>query len=630
MCGILSLVGPPGAAEEAALGRGLTAMRHRGPDGSGLWINADRSVGLGHVRLAVIDVGGGAQPLANEDGAIVAVVNGEFYGYEAIRRDLANRGHRLSTQSDSETAVHLYEDHGLDFLSHLRGEFALLLWDSRRQRLVAARDRYGAKPLVWRHDGRRLLAASEAKALFPLGVVPAWDDESMWQICGMQYTLPDRTLCAGVRQLRPGHVLTYENGMVVTRPYRRLDFRPEVECDADSAPQLAAELDDAVSVRLRADVPICFHLSGGLDSSTLVALAMRHLPAPPVCFAVGFEEATYDELTLARETALHLGAALHELPLTSADLVAHLADAVYFAEGLAINGHLAAKYLLARAIRAAGFKVVLSGEGSDEILGGYAHFRQDFLEANVADGLAELRAANALVAGIHLPEGDGLSVETVRMRLGFVPAFLRAKATLGQRLRRLLRPEFVARFAGHDPFDEFLDAFDPGLLAGRHQVNQSAFLWSQSALATSILRTLGDGTEMAHGVEGRLPFLDHHLFAFVRRLPIGLKIRDGVEKWILRAALGAQLPAAVRDRRKHPFTAPPIATAATGPGREFCRDHLAGELADSPFFDSTAVLGWLDELATATDRERVAADPALMLVLTSVLWQGRGLKSSEN
>jgi asparagine synthase (glutamine-hydrolysing) len=633
MCGILAIHDPAGGVTEAQIRRGLDAVRHRGPDGDGIWVSPDRTVGIGHVRLAVIDPLTGRQPIANEDGTIVAAVNGEFYGHEEIRRDLEARGHVFRTNSDSAILVHLYEEHGHECVSRLRGEFAFVLWDRRQVGFWAYRDRFGVRPLVYHHSGRRGVVASEAKALFAVGVPGRWNPETMWQVCGMQYPLPDRTPFHDVFQVSPGAMMAVGPAFVAWGRYWDLDYpfewifrhylRPGEYPPESDAPQLAerlrAELDAAVRFRLRADVPVAFHLSGGLDTTAVVALAKRHLPEPPVCFTVGFDVPGYDELEQARESAAFLGAELRDVPVSLRDQLDHLSDAVYFSEGLAINGHLSAKYLLARAVRAAGFKVVLSGEGSDETLGGYAHFRQDLLADDPA-ALAALHAANADMAGIQLPEGDGLPLDAVRERLGFVPAFLQAKATLGQRMRSLLRREFVADFADVDPYRVFLDSLPTHVIRDWHRVNVSSYLWSKSALANSILRTLGDGTEMAHAVEGRLPFLDHVLFDFTCRVPVGLKIRGGVEKWLLREALRDVLPPAVYARRKHPFTAPPLTRFAP----DFLRDHLsAAILRDSPFFDPAAVTRYLDWLAGAPEREQTAADPALMLVLTSVLMQQR-------
>ena len=621
MCGVLAVHDPAGGITEAELRRGLAALRHRGPDGDGVWLSPDRTVGIGHARLAVIDPETGAQPLANEDGTVVAAVNGEFYDHKRIRRDLEARGHVFRTRTDSEILVHLYEDDPSGFFAHLRGEFAFVLWDARTRRLLAARDRFGVKPLVHHTAGRRAVFASEAKALFAVGVPAAWDEAAVWQVCGMQYPLPGQTMFRGVGELRPGDVTaTSESGLHTTREYDSIEpAYPAAAADGtgDLAARLRAGLDEAVRLRLRADVPVCFHLSGGLDSTAVVALAGRHLGQPPVAFTVGFDTPGYDELDQARESAAYLGADLREVRVSQRDLFDHLGDAVYFSEGLAINGHLPAKYLLARAVRDAGFKVVVSGEGADEFLGGYAHFRQDLIGDDPAASAA-LMAANPDMAGIQLPDGDGLSLGAVRDRFGFVPTFLRAKATLGMKVRGLVRPEFVARFGGIDPYREFASQF-PGF-AGRDRVGVSGHLWARSALAKYILRTLGDGTEMAHGVEGRVPFLDQVLVRFMAALPTDVKVRNGVEKWVLREALRDLLPPAVWDRRKHPFTAPPPARFA----REFLRDRLTpAVLAGSPFFDPVAVTRLLDRLDAAHGPDCTAADPAIMLILTSVLLQDR-------
>jgi asparagine synthase (glutamine-hydrolysing) len=625
MCGIVAGWDRQGM-DTAALDRALARLGHRGPDGAGTWRSPDGTTALGHTRLAVIDPVGSPQPIASEDGQIVLVVNGELYDHDRLRCDLQERGHRFRTGGDSEVALHLYEDHGLDFVQHLRGEFALVLYDGRRRELIAVRDRFGVKPLCYHHaPGVRLLLASEAKALFALGVRPAWDAEAFFQVAGMQYPRPEQTLFADVRQLRPGHLLVARGSGVHIRPYWDMDYPrlgalPPGEDDAQQQRLLREQLDDAVRLRLRADVPVCFHLSGGLDSTAVAALAARHLGRPVDCFTVGFEEPPYDELPQARRAAAELGAHLHPVSVTQGDLADHLGDAVWYSEGLAINGHLPAKYLLARAIRRAGFKVVLSGEGADEVLLGYAHFRHDLLQA-VGGDAASLYADNPVLAGMHLAQGEALPLGGVRARLGTVPAFLHAKATLGRRMQELLRDDFRVRFRDRDPLRHFIEAFDVrGQLAGRHPVHVASYLWTRSSLAGYILRTLGDGTEMAHAVEGRLPFLDHELFALARTLPVECKIHEGVEKWVLRQALRGVVPEEVRARRKHPFTAPPASLF----GGELIEDTLRSRaVADVPFLDARRTAAVLDALPGMSQPERIAWGPVLMLALSACLLQVR-------
>jgi asparagine synthase (glutamine-hydrolysing) len=621
MCGIVAEFHPGGHVQRSTLDAGLSAIRHRGPDGSGIWLRT--GIGLGHVRLAILDLAGSPQPIASEDGKVVVAVNGEFYDHERQRAELERRGHRFRTGGDSEIAAHLYEDHGLAFLDHLRGEFALVLWDDRQRILVAARDRFGVKPLCWHRDGRRLLVASEAKALFAMGVAPMWDEKAFFQVACMQYLPPRSTLFKGVHQLPPGKRLVADDREITIQPYWDMQYPREEDkphCDPVEAPgRLRGALDEAVGLRLRADVPVACHLSGGLDSSAVAALARRRLGCPVTCFTVGFDRPGYDESEQARATAEALGADWRAVRLGQRELADALPDAVYFSEGLAINAHLPAKFLLAKAMRAAGFPVVLSGEGADELLGGYAHFRNDLWQAD-PNRRERLAAANPMVAGMHLPEGDTLPLDHVRACLGYLPTFLQAKASLGRRMHTLLREEYRRRFAGRDAFRDFLASFGLERLSGRHVVDQSSYLWSKSALANYILRTLGDGTEMAHAVEGRLPFLDHHFFDLVSRLPTGLKIRGDTEKWVLREAMRELLPESVLRRSKQPFTAPPFSLTKCELFADTLRSRAVGA---APFFDPGAVRAILDQLPHLPERERLAWDPVLMLVLTACLAQVR-------
>ncbi|MBI3270379.1 MAG: asparagine synthase (glutamine-hydrolyzing) [Planctomycetes bacterium] len=639
MCGLVALLALESPVDPQSLSRALLALQHRGPDGAGTWVSPDRRVGLGHARLAVVDVAGGAQPIANEHGTLHLIVNGELYFSDDLRADLELRGHHFRSRSDSEVVLHLYEEYGVDCLARLRGEFAFVLWDGPRRRLFAARDRFGIRPLCYAVHGDVLYLASEAKALFAAGLSAAWDPDAFFHAASLQYVPPDRTLFRGVRQLQPGCALLAGAEGLRTFRYWDLDYRREARPAAGTDEtgcirELRARLEDAVRVRLRADVPIACQLSGGLDSSAVVALTARLGSRAPDCFTVSFEHEGYDESAAAAEVAAHVGAPLHTVRVTQTDLVEHLEAAVAQGEGLAINGHLVGKYLLARAIHTAGYKVVLTGEGSDEVLAGYAHLRQDLLQEGGGGGgfepdrrarLARLKDGNLPSAGLMLAEGEGLPLDAVRGALGFVPAFLQAKATLGHRMQGLLADGFLARFQGRDPYGECLRDMDvAGRLAGRHPVDQSSYLWCKLALANYILRTLGDGMEMAHAVEGRLPFLDHELFAFARTLPLSLKIRGDVEKYVLREAVRDLLPDAVYRRPKQPFLAPPLALFGNTRTAGFLQDTLRGaDLAVVPFLDPARVRALLDRLPGLPTRERVATDAALMMALSAVCLQRR-------
>ena len=637
MCGIVALFSRREPVSRAALERAAQALHHRGPDGQGFWVSPDGRVGLGHTRLSIIDLATGAQPIASEDGRVQLIVNGEFYGFEAIQRELERQGHRLRTRSDSEIALHLYEDLGTHCLHRLRGEFALVLWDAAHRTLFAARDRFGIKPLFYAlHDGT-LFVASEVKALFAAGVPARWDAESVHHSVDLGGS-PIRTLYEGVFQVPPGHyLLATDNHLQLACywdfDYPRSDAGPARRTDADYAEEFRTALDDAVRVRLRADVPVGCYLSGGLDSCAVLGFASRHHPEPIRAFTLTFDRAEYDEGAIALEMAARCGATFYPIPIVQDDLADHFADATAQSETMCLNAHGVAKYLLSRAVRDAGYKVVMTGEGSDEILGGYAHFRRDMLLYNtegqdpaaIPGLLAELDAANPVSRGLLLPDGDSAPMDGVRRILGTVPSWFEVFSARGLKMLPLLAPAYRERFEGREPYRALLASLDVrNQLAGREPVHQALYLWSKTALPVYILTVLGDRMEMAHSIEGRVPFLDHHLVEVIRSQPVAQKIRGMTEKYVLREAARHVVTDTVYRRQKHPFLSPP---ATLNPGQRLhtlMQDTLRGPaLRALPFFDRARVIDLLDRLPEMDQGSRVAYDQLLMFLLSACVLQER-------
>jgi asparagine synthase (glutamine-hydrolysing) len=634
MCGIVAIHSAQGPIPREALERATLQLAHRGPDGQRTWLADDRRVGLGHSRLSIIDLVTGDQPISSEDDALKIVVNGEFYDFERVQRELERKGHRLRTRSDSEIALHLYEDFGTACLRELRGEFAFVLWDGPNNALFAARDRFGIKPLYYTIHGGTLYLASEIKALVAAGVPARWDRAAFFQAnhFGGTPAPPDRTLFEGIYTVPPGHYLIASGDHVRLIRYWDFDYpvaddAGPVRPDAEYAERFRNALDEAIRLRLRADVPVGCYLSGGLDSCAVLGLAATHRIDPIRAFTLTFDQAAYDEGAIAREMAAHAGADFHPIPIRQSDLADQFADAAWQAETLFLNAHGIAKYLLSRAVRDAGYKVVLTGEGSDEILAGYAHFRRDMLlesaQANDAGAvqqlLEQLEAKNPVSRGLLLPDGDALPLANVRRALGYVPSWLEAFATVAPRLRALFAADFAAEFAGRDPYRIFLNGLDVmGQLAGREPVNQSLYLWSKIALPNYVLTVLGDRMEMAHSVEGRVPFLDHHVVELARDLPVSQKIRGMTEKYVLREAARPVLSATVYARQKHPFLAPP---ASLTPGErlyEMVQDTLRGPvMASLPFYDRAKVITLLDGLPALGDDAHSVLDPVLMILLSA-------------
>jgi asparagine synthase (glutamine-hydrolysing) len=637
MCGIIAFFSRRLPMSEAVLQRATQSLDHRGPDGQRHWMSRDSRVALGHSRLSIIDLTTGDQPIASEDGRTRIVVNGEFYGYEAIQRELEASGHCLRTRSDSEIALHLYEDFGTQCLHRLRGEFAFVLWDETNRTIFAARDRFGIKPLFYAFHKETLYLASEVKALFVAGVPARWDAESVYhsvEFGGHQM----RTLFDGVFQVPPGHYLIATEKHIQLHQYWDFNY-PEAasdipqRSDADYAAEFRHALEEAVRIRLRADVPVGCYLSGGLDSCAVLGLAAKHHPGSIRAFTLTFDRAEYDEGEIAREMAARAGAQFSPIPIQQDDLADHFADAITQSETFCFNAHGVAKYLLSRAVREAGYKVVLTGEGSDEILGGYPHFRRDMLLYNVqgqdpdvvAALLQELDKANPVSRGLLLPDGEAGPLERVRSLLGFIPSWIEAFSARASKMRAVFSNSLLETFGEREGFQPLFSDIDVrGQLAGRDPLHQSLYLWAKAGLPGYILTMLGDRMEMAHSVEGRVPFLDHHLVEVIRSQPVNQKIRGMTEKYVLREAARDVITDTVYRRQKHPFLSPPATLDPDKRFSVFVQDTLRGRVLSSiSFFDQRKVVELLDRLDTMDEGSRVANDQVLMTLVSACVLHER-------
>ncbi len=638
MCGFIGglLRGAPITADR--IRAALRRLEHRGPDHADWWCSQDQRFLLGHTRLSIIGLTNGDQPLVNEGGDIHCVVNGELYGYRAIRAEQQAAGRRFATDSDSEIALVLYERFGADFLHHLRGEFAVVIADERRRCLIAARDRFGIKPLYYSvHDGN-VLVGSEIKALLELGVPARWDREGFFAECHSART-SDRTLFAGVRAVPPGCYLVARDGEVTIRSYWDLEFpdRQTLAADRRSDAEIVAGfrdvLDDAVRERLVADVEVASYLSGGIDSCAVLGLAQRHLDRPIRAFTIVFGDAQYDERVLAERTAALTGSTFVPVPVTQEALVGAFSDALWHAETLVFNGHGVAKFLLSKAVHEAGIKVVFTGEGADEVLAGYPPFRRDLLLHNtegqapdeVARMVAALASANQSSRGLLTADGEAApGLDAVATRLGWVPSSLEVFASLAGKMLPLFNPGLLVELGRVNPYTDLLDSLDPPRrLAGRDPVNQALYVWGKTMLPNYILTVLADRMEMAHSVEGRVPFLDHHVAEYAAGLPVRHKIRGMREKHVLREAVRDVVLPEVYDRQKHPFMSPPARRDDDALGA-YCQDVLRSKVVeDQPFFDPQRVRALMDGLATSDPDQRAAGEGVVLRVLSTCLLQER-------
>ena len=610
MCGIVC--GQSSNPSHAAkLPQALAAIAHRGPDGQAFAQLGDAF--FAHARLAIVGGAEGRQPLFSEKGDICACVNGEFYGHKAIAQGLRQRGHVLNSDSDSEILIHLYQEQGPDCLALLHGEFAFALYDARLRRWFCARDRAGAKPLCFWREGSSIIFASEAKALFAMGIQASLDRKALWHAQHLQYLPLGSTLFEGVHALPPASMLLASSGAVEVRAYWALGPGGDAPAMSfeEASDHAGALLGQAVSDRIPdAGIPWACHLSGGLDSSSVAALCAQEAQGgPPVeCFTVSFpDDPFYDEAPFALATANKLGARLTVVEARYLDMFDAISEATRHAEGLSINGHIGAKRLLNRELSRQGFKVALTGEGADEIFMGYSHLKQDMLSAQ---GLTAME--RGYLAGVQLPSGETMDLEPLRARLGFVPTWVAAKSSMAKKFEPLWHASF---HFDENPCIQMLDE------CGIHEPPRSALkasseLWMRYCLGGYILKTLDDAQSMAFGIEGRLPFLDSRLMEFAWSLPDEMFFHGGIEKGLLRRCMRPLLPPEVVARTKQSFMSPPMHRSLSDPKiMALARERILGSqrLADLSVFDPKAIEAFLSRAASA---DAPAFEPILMTLLT--------------
>lgn len=632
MCGIVAIYSHRRRVNAELLGNAVEQLRPRGPDDTGIWIDTDRGVGLGHARLSIIDAATGTQPMANEDDTLRLIVNGEFYDFERIREDLKKLGHHFSTLSDSEIALHLYEQYGTGCLEYLRGEFAFAIWDVATGELFAARDRFGIKPLFYAVDADNIYLASEVKALFAAGVRPSWDHESVFQ--HLYFSVDqDRSLFRGVRQVPPGHFLRIKDGVVSVKSYWDVDYpRASAEDFAissdDCVDGVRELLTEAVRLRMRADVPVGCYLSGGVDSSSVLGLAATFSNSPLTAFTIAFDHDDFNETESARLTAAFAGADYHPVPVKAADFAEDFEEAVWRGEMIHYNAHGAARFRLSRNVRDAGYKVVLAGEGADELFAGYDFSSQAVLSAGSSDGIAKwARIALRMLRPKNRIQRDIARTSPWLARLSqglaFPPHLLEYVGGKFDLLAGIIAPDIARRFDGRDPYREFFRQFDyRSTLYGREPAKQILYLWMKSVFVNYVLAA--ERLDMAHAVEVRLPFLDHKLFEFARSIPVQMLAENGRLKHLLREAVKPYVRPEVYDGLKQPFIAPPTDLVQGNAMFDLLQDVLRSEsFAAVPFFDQRAVIRLLDELPAMDAGRRASMDPVLFMMASYGILQAK-------
>lgn len=545
------------------------AIRHRGPDQWGYHVGCGGTALLINTRLSIVDLSNGKQPLSNEDGSVWVVLNGELYGFAETAADLARRGHRFRTRSDTEVIVHLYEEYGEDFVAHLRGEFAIALLDQQQNLLYVVRDRFGIKPLYYAELPHSVVFASEIKALFQQPALPRkLDHASIFHILH-GVLLPGATAFEGVRALEPGYMLRVSRSGVQRLRYWDLPVveEPLRVSEEEAIEEFRRLFYESVRLRLHGDVEVGAYVSGGLDSSAVAAVAAEVSRRSLKAFTVSFADSRLDEGPAAAEFCKRFGFDHHVVRVGEGDLSPHFERSLWHGETPVANSHGAAKMILSELARRH-VKVVLTGEGADEALAGYAAFRHiPLLEALRAEprnperrvALEQFtRQENTGVAVTNtgiLPIRAYPEYDRVHSLFGAYPYAMARALHTATMLRYVLSRGFRREFNGADIVAETARRIGPGRMSGLSPIAAHQYYLFKTDLPNYILNYLGDRVEMAHSVEGRVPLLDHELVKFAFALPVSLKIRDGAGKHIFRRAVLDKLPSA-SDIKKRPFAAP--------------------------------------------------------------------------
>jgi len=617
MCGICGFLNLDGSGADPELSRRMISrVRHRGPDGSGVFTDGPAS--LAHARLSIIDLAGGHQPMHNEDRSVWITFNGEIFNFVELHRELLQRGHQFSTRCDTEVILHSYEDKGEDCVRDFNGQWSFAIWDAPKRRLFLSRDRLGVRPLFYTFTDKAFVFGSEIKNLLAHpGVSREIDLEALNQIFTFWFTLSPRTIFKNIFELPPGHSLVLENGKIRIQRHWQLDFSGATETCPDSPQQekkyveeLRELLLDATRIRLRADVPVGAYLSGGLDSSIVTTLIRKFTDTSLETFSVAFEDPEFDESEYQQEVIRALGTKHQQIRCGPSDIARIFPDVIWHAEKPILRTAPAPMFLLSKLVRDSGYKVVLTGEGSDEFLGGYDIYKETKIRAFWASQPdSKLRPLLLKSLYPYMPGIQNLS-----------PAFLGAFFGIGlndpsqpffSHLPRWESTSKVRMFFSEATKSELRNC---DVYAGLRELLPAGFgQWTPFCRAQYLegafflpgylLSSQGDRVAMAHSVEGRYPFLDHRVVGFASKLPLQLKMKVLNEKYLLKETFGDQIPAAVRNRPKQPYRAPDahsfINPASRAMPEAYVEDLLSPErIKNAGIFDPAAVSRLVSKIKT--------------------------------
>ena len=637
MCGIAGYIhaDPSRPINPQTLVAMAAIQHHRGPDGFGWRSMENRGVGFSHARLSIIDLNEdrAKQPFVTPDDNLMLAHNGEFYDYKRLRADLVSRGARFRTKSDSELILHFYPRLGLDdTLKHLRGEFAFALYDKQRDRLILVRDRFGVKPLYWTNINHAFVFGSELKVIFAHPEVQRrFNPHGLYHQL-MQTTVPGTTAFDGIYQVKPGHAMIIERKHgrfhITDQKYWDMDFptmgeRGNVNSEEYYIEGVREKLLEAVQHRLEADVPVACYLSGGIDSCSILGLSAASQQSPVKAFTIGFDDASYDETAIAKQMAESVGAEQDIMMLQADHLYDNFEETIWHTERTIYNTLGVAKLLMSRHVKNSGYKVVVTGEGSDELFAGYPAFRRDMflhgldtLSASERAGWEQLLAeSNKLFKGAMLAEEE-IHDAALDKLVGFTPSCLQPWLASSQHVSSLMQADWRKHIKDYEPGRAIAEALDGDMLNERHPLDKAQYVWIKTMLEGQILTWGGDRVDMANSMEARPAFLDHHLAEFATQIPPTLRIKGRTEKYVLREAMRGLLPTVLYEREKFAFMAPP---AHTDPKKWAAMRALADAHLSASAVGDTGLLDPEGVKALFTLHENPETETAVQVQLDAVI-----------
>jgi asparagine synthase (glutamine-hydrolysing) len=568
MCGIAGLFNLDGAPVAPESLRGMIRMlRHRGPDDTGF--HAEQGVGLAHARLSIIDLAGGHQPMCNEDSSLWITFNGEIFNYLELREELLGKGHKFVTRSDTEVILHLYEEKGEDCVQYLNGQWAFAIWDNQRRRLFLSRDRLGVRPLFYTQANNTFIFGSEIKAIFRNpGVAREIDVGGLDDVFTYWCTIPPTTLFRNIQELPPGHSMTVDADGLEVRPYWDHQFEePSAFVDRSQeqayADQLLELLIDSTQIRLRSDVPVGAYLSGGLDSTLTTALVKKFTSAKLRTFSISFDDAEFDESSFQDEAVRFLDTEHQDIRCTKNQIAEVFPEVIWHTEKPVLRTAPAPLYLLSGLVRESGYKVVVTGEGSDEMLGGYDIFKETkirrFWESQPDSKTRPLllRRLYPYLQNIQSqPDAYRRAFFHINVGRNLQPFFSHIpRWQLTAKLKTFFSEATLAEISGDDGYGKVRTRL-PQCYGTWDSFSQAQYLETKYLLSGYILSSQGDRMAMAHSVEGRFPFLDHRVVEFASKLPVSLKMKVLNEKYLLKRCADGLIPPSIAKRHKQPYRAP--------------------------------------------------------------------------